>query len=399
MRQKEAARSLGLSRSAIVQIEAGRRAVSSLELDRLAYLYGRQVGDFLAEGFRKEDTLVALFRLHPELAEDGAALEAARRSLQLGRAISGLESVLGMDSESVAPPSYQLASPKSKWNAVRQGEQVASEERRRLGLGVVPLPDMVELLEAQGIRTAQERLPSGVSGLTLAEPRVGSFIVVNSTDAAWKQRFSFAHEYAHVLLDRPKPGILSRTQDRETLPEVRANVFAANFLMPGRGVELFIANLAKGRASRDHSEVFDEEGVQRTEDRPAPGSQEIQIYDVARLSHHFGVSGMTAVYRLRNLRLISQPTMERLLEQENQELGRRIAGLLGLTAPDPQKGARAFQRRFLALGIEALRREAISRGKLRELARLVDTDEESLEQILEDVGLGQPPVDVELGAS
>ena len=398
MRQEDVAGHLGLSRPAVVQMEAGRRSVSSLELDRLAYLYGRQVGDFLAEGFEEEDTLVALFRLHPELAEDGAALEAARRSLQLGRAVSDLEGILGMDSASVTPPSYRLPFPETKSAAVRQGEQVAAEERRRLGLGVIPLPDMVELLEAQGVRTAQEELPAGVSGITLAEPSVGSFIVVNSGDAAWKQRFSFAHEYAHVLLDRPRPGILSRAEDRDTLPEVRANAFAASLLMPRRGVEQFMRHLAKGRASRERSEVFDEEQVQRTEERSAPGSQEIQVYDIARLSHHFGTSGMTAVYRLRNLRLIGQSTMERLLEQENRNLGRRIARLLGLMPPDPERGARAFQRRFLALGIEALRREAISRAKLRELARLINTDEESLEQILDDVGLGQPPVDVELPA-
>ena len=398
MRQEDVAEHLGLSRPAVVQMEAGRRSVSSLELDRLAYLYGRQVGDFLAESFQEEDTLVALFRLHPELAEDGAALDATRRSLQLGRAISGLEGILGMDSASVGPPSYRLPSPETKSVAVRQGEQVASQERRRLGLGVVPLPDMVELLEAQGVRTAQEALPRGVSGITLADPSVGSFIVVNSRDAAWKQRFSFAHEYAHVLLDRPRPGILSRARDRETLPEVRANAFSAGFLMPRRGVEQFIRNLAKGRASRERSDVFDGEKAQRTEERPAPGSQEIQIYDVARLAHHFGVSGRTAVYRLRNLRLIGQAVMEHLLQQEEQDVGRRMARLLGLKLPDPERGVRAFQRRFLALGIEALRREAISRGKLRELARLVDTDEKSLEQILNDVGLGRPLVDVELPA-
>ena len=232
----------------------------------------------------------------------------------------------------------------------------------------------------------------------MAEPAVGRLIVVNSQDAAWKQRFSFAHEYAHVLLDRPKFGILSRAKDRETLPVVRANAFAASFLMPRRDVEQFMRHLAKGRASREHSDIFDEDQVQRAEERSAPGSQEIQIYDIARLSYHFGVSGMTAVYRLRNLRLISQSTMERLLEQENQDLGRRIARWLGLASPDPQDGARAFQRRFLALGIEALRRDAISRGKLRELARLIDTDEEGLERILDDVGLGPPSADVELPA-
>ena len=206
MRQEEVARRLGLSRSAMVQMEAGRRSVSSLELDKLAYLYGRQVGDFLAEGFQEEDTLVALFRLHPELAEDGAALEAARRSLQLGRAISNLEGVLGMGAEWVAPPSYRLPFPENKWGAVRQAEQVAGEERRRLGLGVVPLPDMVELLEEQGIRTAQEELPSGVSGSPSQSPPRA----VSSSSTARTHRGSngsLSHTSTHTsCLTGPTPG-------------------------------------------------------------------------------------------------------------------------------------------------------------------------------------------------
>jgi hypothetical protein len=36
-------------------IEAGNRSVSSLELDRLAYLFGRDMREFVAESFQDED--------------------------------------------------------------------------------------------------------------------------------------------------------------------------------------------------------------------------------------------------------------------------------------------------------------------------------------------------------
>ncbi len=396
MRQEDAARRIGVSRSALVQLEAGRRSVSSLELDRLAYLYGRTVGDFLTDAFSEENPVTALFRLDPDLAKDDSARKAVQRSTRLVSAITDLEEILGSEPRAALPPGYELSAPEAKWVAVKQGERVAVEERNRLGCGDVPLPDLANLLEAEGIRTAQEDLPEGISGLTLIGPPVGTLVVVRAADSPLRKRFSFAHEYAHVLFDRGDSATVSRAAARETLPEVRANAFAAGFLMPRRGVERFIGSLGKGLSSREQSQVFDEEATLRTEGRPAPGSQEIQIHDIALLSHHFGVSRQAGVYRLRNLGLMSRSSMERLQDREKQGLGRRIAELLGLEPPDSKQGAPAFRRRFLALGFEALRRGKISRGKLRELARSVGTGEEELEAILEDVGLGRPPVDVTL---
>ncbi len=249
MRQEEVARRIGLSRSAIVQIEAGNRSVSGLELDRFAWLYGREVGDFLTSGFPEENPLVALFRLHSNPGERDGALDAVRNALVLGRTITDIEQTLGVGAGAAATPAYRLPEPETKWQAVRQGEQVATHERHRLGLGVSPLPDIVEILEGEGIRTATENLPGGVSGITLIEPRVGTFIVVNGQEAPLKQRFSFAHEYAHALLDHESPGTLSRVSESDRLPEVRANAFAAALLMPERGVRQFVRKLAKGRGA------------------------------------------------------------------------------------------------------------------------------------------------------
>ena len=388
--QDDVARHLRVSRPTVVQIEGGNRAVSSLELDRLAHLYGRDIREFLAESFQGEDALVALFRRHPELPGDETMFRALRDSLALGREITNLEQLLGIDRDLNAVATYPLSLPKSKWEAVQQGERVAVEERRRLGLGEAPLPDVTDLLEAQGIRTAQSDLPEDVSGLTLIEPEVGILVVSNLHHHILRRRFSNAHEYAHVLLDREQRGTVSRTSERDTLLEVRANAFAAGFLLPQEGVRQFVQGLAKGRPSREQLDIYDEEEVLRAESRSAPGSQAIQMYDVVLLAHQFGVSRSAALFRLRNLRLINASDLAALQKQEQQGLGHDVAELLDLPEPDHQEARREFRRRFLALAMEAFRREQITRAKLRELAVLIGTDDADLERVLAEFGLDEP---------
>src|ERR671923_2210606 len=83
--QDDVARHLHLSRSAIVQMELGNRTVTSLELDRLADLFGRDIREFLAEDFREDDALVAFFRRYPDVAQHAEVVEALRKCLALGR--------------------------------------------------------------------------------------------------------------------------------------------------------------------------------------------------------------------------------------------------------------------------------------------------------------------------
>ena len=45
-------------------------------------------------------------------------------------------------------------------------------------------------------------LPEDVSGLTLMEPRLSLFVVANRRHPILRRRFSWVHEYGHVLLDR-----------------------------------------------------------------------------------------------------------------------------------------------------------------------------------------------------
>ncbi|HEV2856659.1 MAG TPA: XRE family transcriptional regulator [Thermoanaerobaculia bacterium] len=390
LRQEDVARHLELSRPSIAQIELSNRSVSGLELAQLARLYGRDVRDFLAEEFDPGQTVLALFRAAPEIAGQEEAIEAFRDCLELARELASLETLLGVDRSQIGAPAYTVEPPRTRWQAIDQGAQVADEERRRLGLGGRPLGDAPEFLEEQGIRTAMRKLPDEISGLTLMERGLSPSIVVNERHHQLRRRFSWVHEYGHVLLDRSQRGTISLTSRRDDLQEMRANSFAAGFLMPEEGVRTHLADLGRGPVSRERFEIFDESAAVAAEVRPEPGSQAVGLYELVLLAHHFQVSRTAALYRLFNLRILSQGERDRLMTLENAGQGKRIEDLLHLPQPDHTSAREVFRLRFLGLALEAYRREKITRSKLFELGRLMEYSPDTLEALLVNAGLDDP---------
>jgi len=392
MKQDDVARHLGVSRPTVAQMELGNRAVTSLELDKLAYFFGRDIGEFVADTFEEEDALAALFRAEPEIANQPEIADRLRSCLALGREITNIENLLGVDPELSGAVSYQVPGPPSRWEAIQQGERAADQERRRMGLGWAPAPSLGQLFETQGVRTGVVDLPDNVSGLTISNRAVGLFVIANRRHVPVRRRFSFAHEYAHTLFDRRLLGTVSRAEERDELIEVRANAFAAAFLMPGEGVRPFIAALGKGKASRAVAQVFDEAGAVQAEGRAQPGSQAIQLYDVVQIAHHFGVSRLTALFRLLNLKLVTQGEFEQLKVAEDAGNGRELASLLAL--PDESDDDKdGFRHRVLSLALEAYRRELITRGKLGEVAALLSMNEEEFSRLLQRTGMDEGDVD------
>jgi Zn-dependent peptidase ImmA (M78 family)/DNA-binding XRE family transcriptional regulator len=387
MTQEEVAGRIGVARAAVVQMEAGNRSVSSLELDRLARVLGRDIREFVADSFEEEDALAAIFRAQPAVAERPSVLDDLRRCVEVAREQLNLERLLGADRQPIAVARFEMPPPGTRWEAIRQGQNVAVEERRRLGFGNAPLPDLVDVLEMQGVRTEVVDLPDDISGITVNDRNASLIVIVNRTHHYLRRRFSFAHECAHVLVDRDRLGLVSRTTERDSLIEVRANAFAATFLAPDDGVRQFMAGLGKGKPSRMRTSLFDEAGDLDVEARAAPGSQDIQLYDVVQLAHHFGLSRLAALYRLRNLRLITEAEFEGLKALDEGGTGRQLAKHLGLQEPDHDALRDRSRHRFVGLALEAYRREEISRGKLMELTALVGIGPEESESLIDDAGL------------
>lgn len=386
--QEDVAEHLDVSRPTVAQMELGNRAVTSLELDRLARLYGRDLREFFMDDFQGHDALAALFRADSDVAQQPHVVDALRNCVTVGREVTNLEQLLGIDREGGAAAVYPLPAPRNRWQAVQQGERVAAQERQRLGLGFAPIGNIAEVLETQGVRTALIDLPDDVSGLTMADPTIGVFVVANRLHAAVRRRFSLAHEYAHGLIDRDRLGTVSRSTERDDLLEVRANAFAATFLLPAEGVRQFMAMIGKGGPSRQRTEVFDEGGVVEASTRAAPKSQDTQMYDVAELAEHFGVSRLATLYRLRNLRILSDAEFANLKEHEDVGFGRAVANLLRLPDIDEDAARDEYRHRFLSLALEAFRRAEISRAKLGELANMIGLDSTELPDLLHGIGLG-----------
>ena len=388
--QEQAARAIGIPRTALVHIEAGKRSLSTLELSRLAKLYDRPVADFFSEDDlgvrREEDSRLVLHRLTSGLIDDPAIERQVTRCLELCRIGVELEATLGLR-HTISLPSYELTAPTKPFEAIHQGEWVAEEERRRLGLGSGPIADLADLITAQGLWAAGVRnLPEPMSGIFLRHSSVRMVILVNRDHPRSGQRFSYAHEYAHALLDRNASAIVSSKANSLDLGERRANAFAAAFLLPAEGVKRFLELLEKGGPSRRYrvtSTPADDPIA--TEERPEPGSQQITYQDAAALAHYFDASYPATVYRLSDLGFLNAAETTRLIERS--ELGRRFTAFLD---HDGRRGERAAAMpdrelvgQIIRLAVEAYRREEVSQGWLRDLSDKVDMPADELVELAE----------------
>jgi len=368
--QDDVAAQLGISRGALGQFETGMKAPNSLHLVRLAEIYRRELGELLAEQFDEaaRDPLTALFRADTQLASDRERVAAVAECVKLCREFTNLETLLGVDQERVYDVNYNTPPMRTRWDAIRQGERLAELERARLRLGEDPLTNLAETLETQGVRFIEMSLSENISGLFLSDAKYGPSIIVNDDHPARRRVFSCAHEYCHVLVDRDRGGLVSRAENREELSEVRANAFAAAFMMPESGVRTFVRRLGKGEQSRSQLRAYDEAAVVEGQRRREPHSQDIQVYDVAHIAHHFGVSYETAMFRLLNLKLVTEEERGQLAQQKE-----RASGVMRFLGPEPDAKAprhKPFRHQLALLAVEAYRREVISRAKLRELCDL-----------------------------
>lgn len=387
--QEAAAEALGLPRTAIVQIEAGNRSVSTLELTGFARLYSRPISSFLEE-VEEEDVLVALCRAAEDFHDRPEVRQEIARYVEIWREGTELERLLGLPERS-GPPAYHLPAPKNTMDAVEQGSHVAEEERRRLGIGYQPIPDVADLIAGQGIWASGAKLPDEMSGLFLRHPSIGMVILVNFDHVRARKRFSYAHEYAHALIDRSHVVTVTTEKNRSELHEVRANAFAASFLLPPGGVWKFLEGRQKAGPSRREVAVYDpslekSELQVKAQRRLTPGSQKVTYEDVAALAHYFGVSYLAAAFRLKSLDIVNQREFEALREKE--DVGRSYFKLLqmhdDLEGKDKDaKPDRELVSQVVHLAVEAYRREEISKGKLRDLSSLLNLPAEKLLQLAE----------------
>lgn len=146
-------------------------------------------------------------------------------------------------------------------------------------LGSAPIPDLIDVMEAHGIRvfSIDDSIDSKFDGLA-AKIDKKPIIVISADWPGDRQRFTLAHELGHLVLKGRLP--------KEIDEEKAANRFAGAFLLPTHAIQ-------------------HELGARRNF---------IEIRELSLLKHEFGISMMGAVIRAYQTDIIDKKTYSTLWE-------------------------------------------------------------------------------------
>lgn len=146
-------------------------------------------------------------------------------------------------------------------------------------LGSAPIPDLIDVLEGQGIRvfSIQDSIDSKFDGLA-AKIQNQPVIVISSDWPGDRQRFTLAHELGHLVLKGRLP--------KEIDEEKAANRFAGAFLLPTHAIR---HELGERRNS-------------------------LEVRELALLKTEYGISMMGAVIRAYQTGIIEKKTYSVLWE-------------------------------------------------------------------------------------
>jgi len=215
---------------------------------------------------------------------------------------------------------------------IEDAEEAADSLRKLWDLGIDPIPMLAELLEEKGIKVIALDLPESVSGskAMVQRPELPELpaIVVNQKHNGERQRFTLAHELAHLVL---RINGLSEADE-----EKAADRFAGAFLM---AKEMMVRLLGSHRTS-------------------------ISLGELAELKKLFKVSIASLVVRCSQLGVISKATYVKLWNEIKR---------LGWNSPqssEPFPCDAEVPQRMERLCLRAVAEGAISEPKAAELLRV-----------------------------
>lgn len=222
------ARRIDLEPTKLSKALAGTRRFTPLELALIAE-QGQTSTDFLLNGSQGPPSLAA--RAQDECGSD-AIQQACRRAEELDEVYDTLAAA-GFTREAPRLPELPSAGRMIDQGATLAGQTLAlvaaSDTRNKI---VDDLPEAIE--QVFGVDVGVEDLP-GFDGL--AWSRNGFRLLLISTAGSWtRQRFTIAHELGHVMAgdaqDLQVDLDVTVPSTGHSHTEMRANAFAAAFLMP-----------------------------------------------------------------------------------------------------------------------------------------------------------------------
>lgn len=349
--QADLAQIVELNQSAISRIEGGLRGVDSLELAAIAYALDVSVIDLLETRPLAQELRIAA---RSQAVADAAALERAiDRVVDIVR-LDQMLSELGLPSAEARAP-LEEGPPPGK--AIDHGRQLARAVRDAWGLGDDPLPDLFSLVEDRArVGVLLESLGGGLDGLFARTDDV-SLILVDSSVTLGRQRFTVSHELCHCLLGEGELVLVDeRIFGHRDPPEIRANAFAAHFLMPEEGVDRYV------------------------------GDRTIDELVVMELQYTFGVSLDSLLWHLVNLRRIDGDRRDDLARRGARALAYRCGYGSEWERQEAERDVRRPPRPLVTRTLAAYEQGRLG---VEVVARLVGRDDpEELRGELEAFGIG-----------
>jgi transcriptional regulator with XRE-family HTH domain/Zn-dependent peptidase ImmA (M78 family) len=266
--QQSLADEVGVSKMVISKYEQGKAAPSSGVLLRLAKSLG-----YPAEYF-----------LRPVSVSLSAPAYQSRHSLPHKQELAVMADVQEwleryLDIEDILdehPVFEQPAGFPQEVNGLDAVEQVAENLRRSWDQGLGPLDDLMDVLEARGIKVGEVGGQDDFESLALRTDRDEPVIAVRRARPIEQRRFGLAHELGHLVLKQPADsGAAEQLVDR----------FAEAFVVPASA------------ATRDL-------GRHRTH---------VSMAELVHLRDRYGLSLRAWVQRARHLNIITESEARRLL--------------------------------------------------------------------------------------
>lgn len=288
----EVAEELNVNQDIVRKWEEEEARPSLKQLEDLADFYGREIDYFLRE--TPEPPKDIEFRGKPAASLKDLSREdriVLARFDELCRTAIEFERLLNKKRE-VELPRFDKTVPPN---------EVAQSLRSRFGIGVKPLCDLRDHLEAYGVRVFELPTPSGsFSGFSFWHIDYGPCILVNANESKGRRNFTLAHELAHLLFDQGNslcyvPKMISKTHGEI---EYKANKTAIELLLPEDGVK----------------EDFEKRKIGET-----PTAN-----DLTKMAYYkWCVSIQALGYRLESLRLIANGHTDTLFETKPKFFRRR----------------------------------------------------------------------------
>lgn len=233
----------------------------------------------------------------------------------------------------------------------KEAAESAATFRRKHGLGVQPLGDLIVIIErSTAADVAVINADSEQHGMLAHDPGTGAtFIAVAATQHPMRQRSSLAHELAHLLFD-DRSHSQNETWAARSQEEIRADNFARHLLVPRDGVLQHLK-----------------------------GAETIGLDQLSDVVQWFGASPSICAIALHDAKLIDAATKKQWMQITSRDLASRHGWIDQYRAMAASSGRRRAPQRLLARAVRGYQLGVVSEPQIR---RLMGGGQKAVENLL-----------------